>query len=71
MKTMQTIVIEVHKGCVTGVYATGQTKTWPRVLVVDLDGAELGDSTEAEEQCLESLEIASDIVREAVEEKSK
>ena len=68
MKTIQTIVIEVHKGCVTGVYATGEPQTWPRVFVVDLDGAECGDSTKAEEQSIENLEIASDIVREAVEE---
>lgn len=68
MKDNQTIVIEVHKGCVTGVYATGEEKTWPRVLVVDLDGAERGDSTKAEEQRLQNLEVASDIVREAAEE---
>ena len=65
---MRTIVIEVHKGCVTGAYATGKPRTWPRVFVVDLDGAECGESTEAREQCLQNLEIASDIVREAVEE---
>ena len=71
MKNIQTIAIEVHKGCVTGVYATGKPKTWPRVLVVDLDGAELGESTEAEEHCIQNLGTASDIEREAVEERLK
>ena len=49
MKTIQTIVIEVHQGCVTGAYVTGRPQTWPRVFVVALDGAEHGESTKAEE----------------------
>ena len=57
MKNIQTVVIEVHKGCVAGVYATGNPKTWPRVLVVDLDGPECGDSIAAEEPCVQNLKI--------------
>ena len=49
MKTIQTIVIEVHQGCVTGAYVTGRPQTWPRVFAVALDGAEHGESTKAEE----------------------
>lgn len=62
------IAIEVLKGCVTGVYIS---EPWPistRVFVVDLDGVQVGESTEAIPITPEPLEDASDIILDALPE---
>ena len=64
------IIIEISGGVVAGVYAGGRMpRKMPRKLnavVVDLDGAKVGEPTRPQCVKIEPLHHASDIVLEAV-----
>lgn len=65
------IIIEIASGCVSGAYYQRHPRDlnnvgYPDVFVVDLDGAAVGQSTEAVPIEVEPLEDASDITKEAM-----
>lgn len=60
------LIIEVTDGIVSGVYYSGKQPPKFPIYIVDLDGAAVGEPTEAEPITADSIEAACDITKEAL-----